>query len=186
MNLVVGGPREMILGAFASRWDETETITVGTCWRTARAFLLGEEYRYSPVSPLFLFGRSQDVALQRIRRSINERLHLRLWMTPLRFEGVPVWVGQVSRDIGVRFTTKAWNLTTHRIDPDVDESRDYVLEDLLEVGRAESAGYVDGVGACKADSPRRNLTGDPYFTDGKRLMVLLSPSRTSPRFVAWA
>ena len=53
---------------------------------------------------------------------INERLHLRLWLTPLRYEGKPVWVGQISRDIGVRFTTKAWNLTTHRIDPDIDEA----------------------------------------------------------------
>ncbi len=39
------------------------------------AFLWGVEYRYSPVSPLYLFGRSQDLALQRIRHSINERLH---------------------------------------------------------------------------------------------------------------
>jgi hypothetical protein len=30
----------------------------------------------------------------------------------------------------VRFTWRTWNLTTHRIDPDVDEARDYVMEDL--------------------------------------------------------
>ncbi|MGC2304012.1 LssY C-terminal domain-containing protein, partial [Candidatus Binatus sp.] len=36
-----------------------------------------------------------------------------------------------SRDIGVRFTPKTWNLTTHQIDPNVDEARDYVLDDLL-------------------------------------------------------
>jgi LssY C-terminus len=34
----------------------------------------------------------------------------------MRFEGKPVWVGQVSRDIGVRFTLATWNLVTHRID----------------------------------------------------------------------
>jgi len=88
-----------------------------------------------------------------------------------------VWVGQVSRDIGVRFTTKAWNLTTHRIDPDVDESRDYVIEDLMVAGRVAAAGYVDGVGACDRGSPHRNLTGDPYFTDGRRAVILLSPTR---------
>ena len=82
---------------------------VCTRWKTARAFLLGKEYRYSPVSPLHLFGRSQDIALQRIRSSINERLHLRLWLTPLRYEEHPVWVGQISRDIGVRFTTQEVN-----------------------------------------------------------------------------
>jgi hypothetical protein len=97
-----------------------------------------------------------------------------------------VWVGQVSRDIGVRFTTKTWNLTTHRVDPDVDEARDYVIEDLLQAGRIDATGYVDGVGSCDHASPRHNLTGDPYFTDGKRAVIVLSQSRTTPRFVAWS
>jgi hypothetical protein len=184
-NLVVIGTLETLLSAFLARWDESETITLATCWKTARAFLLGSHYRYSPVSPLYLFGRSQDIALQRSRRSINERIHLRLWLTPLRFQENPVWVGQISRDIGVRFTTKTWNLTTHRIDPDVDEARDYVVEDLLQAERVEAAGYLDGVGACEAANARRNLTGDIYFTDGKRAVILLSLARTTPRFVAW-
>jgi hypothetical protein len=185
VNLVVIGQLETLLSAFLARWDESETITLATCWKTVRSFLLGSQYRYSPVSPLYLFSRSQDIALQRSRRSINERLHLRLWLTPLRFRKNPVWVGQVSRDIGVRFTTKTWNLTTHRIDPDVDESRDYVVEDLLQAERVEAAGYVDGVGICDLANARRNLTGDSYFTDGKRAVILLSLGRMAPRFVAW-
>jgi len=185
VNLVVIGEFATLLSALAARWDESETITLATCWKTARAFLLGAQYRYSPVSPLYLFGRSQDVALQRSRHSINERLHLRLWLTPLQFQGQSVWVGQISRDIGVRMTTRAWNLTTHRIDPDIDESRDYLVEDLIAAERILVAGYVDGVGACGHAAPRHNLTGDPYFTDGKRAALLLSTSRAAPRFVAW-
>ena len=155
-------------------------------WRTVKAFLLGSEYRYSPISPLYLFGRSQDVALQRIRHSINERLHLRLWMAPLRFQQQPVWVGQVSRDIGVRFTTKVWNLTTHRIDPDVDEARDYVVEDLLEAEHVTSVAYLPGVGACTPATPRHNLTGDPYGTDGMRAVILLDSGRRQPEFIDWS
>jgi hypothetical protein len=180
VNLVLIGDFETLLSGFAARWDESETITLATCWKTVRAFLWGSNYRYSPVSPLHLFGRDQDIALQRTRHSINERLHLRLWITPLAFDGKPVWVGQVSRDIGVRFTTKAWNLTTHRIDPNVDESRDYVIEDLTLAGRVEAAGYVGGVPACPRDAPHRNLTGDPYYTDGKRAVILLAAKRTQP------
>lgn len=185
-NLVVVGEFPRVLAAFSGRWDETEVISLRTCWKTFRAFLTGAEYRYSPVSALFLLGRSQDFALQRIRSSINERLHLRLWATPLRFGGQDVWVGQVSRDIGVRLTWRTWNLTTHRIDPDVDEARDYVVEDLTHVGRLDMAGYVDGVGSCDQAAPRRNLTGDPYYTDGKRAVVFLSESRITPRFVAFS
>jgi hypothetical protein len=186
VNLVIIGEFATILSAFGARWDESETITLRTCWKTARSFVLGSQYRYSPVSPLHLLGRTQDIALQRSRRSINERLHLRLWLTTIRFGGKPVWIGQISRDIGVRFTAKTWNLTTHRIDPDVDESRDYVVEDLMEAERIDAVGYVDGVGPCEAAAPRRNLTGDPYFTDGRRAVILLSETRAAPRFVRWA
>jgi len=40
-----------------------------------------------------------------------------------------------------------------------------------------AAGYVGGVGECSPAAPRRNLTGDPYFTDGKRAVILLAASR---------
>lgn len=180
VNLVVIGSFETLLAAFVARWDESESISLRTCWKTAKAFLLGSDYRYSPVSALHLFGRSQDIALQRTRRTINERLHLRLWLTELEYEGRPVWAGQVSRDIGVRMTTRAWNLTTHRIDPDVDEARDYCVEDLSQARRVQAAGYVDGVGVRTRESPGRNLTGDPYVTDGRRVVILLAPTRTGP------
>jgi hypothetical protein len=184
VNLVVIGDFATVLGALGARWDETEVISMATCWKTFRAFLTGGEYRYSPVSSLFLYDRQQDFALQRIRNTINERLHLRLWAIPFLFRGQQVWIGQVSRDIGVRFTWRTWNLTTHRIDPDVDEARDYVVEDLMQVGRLDVAGYVLGVGPCNRSAPRRNLTGDPYYTDGKRAVLFLSESRTAPQFIA--
>jgi hypothetical protein len=93
VNLVVIGEFDTILVAFTNRWDETEILSLKSCWRTVCSFLLGKEYRYSPVSPLHLFGRHQDFALQRVRESIHERLHLRLWWMPLRFRGLPVWIG---------------------------------------------------------------------------------------------
>jgi len=138
------------------------------------------------VSPLYLYGLQQDFALQRARASLNERLHLRLWATDVRFEGQPVWIGQVSRDIGVRFTSKTWNLTTHQIDPNVDESRDYVLDDLLASRRVSRLGFVGGVEPAPVASPCHNLTGDPYFTDGQRAVAILSRTRTMPKFLLWS
>jgi hypothetical protein len=186
LNLVVIGAFDAIINGFGARWDETETISLRSCWRTFMAFSLGRQYRYSPVSSLFVFGRSQDFALQKARQTINERLHLRLWLTPLRFEGAPVWVGQISRDIGVRFTLKTWNLTTHKIDPDVDDARDYVLDYLMESARVSRVGYVSGVGPAVRTAARHNLTGDPYFTDGLRAVAIFSDTRTRPTFLNWA
>jgi len=186
LNLVVIGAFDTILSGFGARWDETETISLRSCWRTFKAFALGTSYRYSPVSALHVDGRSQDFALQKARRTINERLHLRLWITPLRLAGKPVWVGQISRDIGVRFTLKTWNLTTHKIDPNVDDARDYVLDDLMAAGRVAQVGYVAGVEAARRTAPRHNLTGDSYFTDGLRAVAIFSETRTNTTFLNWA
>jgi hypothetical protein len=184
LNLVIVGDRASIQECL-STWDETESITFDTSWKTAKAFILDSRYRYSPVSPLYLAGRQQDFALQRARVSINQRLHLRLWTTNVRFKGQAVWIGQVSRDIGVRFTTKTWNLTTHQIDPDVDEARDYVIDNLRVTGRVSQMGFVAGVEAAPQSNPRHNLTGDPYFTDGLRAVAVLSRTRTALTFLSW-
>jgi hypothetical protein len=185
LNLVIVADRASIQECL-SAWDETESLTLATAWKTVKAFLMESRYRYSPVSPLYIGGRQQDFALQRARLRLNQRLHLRLWTTDVRFGGEPVWIGQVSRDIGVRFTPKTWNLTTHLIDPDVDEARDYVLDGLRASGRVARIGVVSGVEAAPSTAPRRNLTGDPYFTDGLRAVAVLSRTRTAPSFLSWA
>jgi hypothetical protein len=91
----------------------------------------------------------------------------------------------VSRDIGVHFTTKTWNLTTHQIDPNVDEARDYVLDNLLGTERVAQLSFIPGVQAALASEPRHNLTGDPYFTDGMRAFAVLSAARTTAAFLTW-
>ena len=173
LNLVfIGELNDMYYGFMRAGWDETETIYGASLLKTAGSALTGGAYRYSPVSALYVFGRPQDAALQRARSSIHERNHLRIWLTPLRFENKPVWIGQISRDIGVHFTWKT--ITTHKIDPDVDETREFLVEDLAYAQSLQSFGYVGGVGAAPYDEPRGNLTGDPYFTDGLRVVMWIS------------
>jgi hypothetical protein len=93
-------------------------------------------------------------------------------MAPVSYEGEPVWIGQISRDIGIRFTKKT--ITTHKIDPNVDETREYLLENLAYNQVLEKFAYVGGVGEAAMDAPRANLTGDPYFTDGRRVLLWIS------------
>jgi len=188
LNLIVIGDLADVYYAFIrAGWDETETIHRSSMFKTIQSFFSGSEYRYSPVSGLFVFERTQDVAFQRARDNIHERNHLRLWMSRVRFEGKPVWLGQISRDIGVRFTIKT--ITTHKIDPDVDETREYLLENLAYSQSLAKFGYAGGVGAASFDEPRHNLTGDPYFTDGYRLVLWVSADPVDiadVEFVPWA
>ena len=99
-----------------------------------------------------------------------------------------MWIGQISRDIGVKLTTTSWYLTTHRISPYVDEERDYLLQDLLLTGLVQRIGFSSGVGAATVEAPRYNLAHDPYVTDGLRLVVFLGSELRSPLmtdFLPW-
>ena len=177
--VIIESKRDPIIPFIARGWHLARTLDVASAIDTARAFLFQEAFLTSPVSPLYVFGRREDVVVQKARSTINERVHARFWLTPYTFGGRRIWIGQVSRDIGVRVTAQTWNLTTHKIGPDVDFDRAYLLQDLLMSGFVERYGYVDGVGAAPPSAPRTNLTGDPYYTDGLRAVVFLSNQMTS-------
>jgi hypothetical protein len=174
INLVIIGEFKDVAAAFARRgWLPTEETYSTAIWKTVKSFLFGSQYRYSPVSPLYFYDRGQDFARQKPRHDIHERNHLRLWYSPLRFQGKPVFVGQISRDIGVRFTASAWPPVTHKIDPDIDEARYALIEDLIYSQMLSKVGFVKGVGRARPSDPRTNLTDDPYFTDGYRAVLMI-------------
>ncbi|MAX55118.1 MAG: hypothetical protein CL537_06340 [Alcanivoracaceae bacterium] len=179
VNFVLVGNSQLLLSAMVQRgWDVTERIHGGSIWKTTKSFLLGSSYRYSPVSSLYTLGRPQDLALQKARGNIHQRNHLRLWQAPVLCDGEPVWLGQISRDIGVRFTFKSPTLTTHKIDPDVDEARDYLLQDMIFSQRLAEFGYVRSMPPKSIAEPGHNLTGDPFITDGLRLVMFFHSPMT--------
>ncbi len=148
--------------------------------RMAWAFITQTPLRNGPVSDIQFYGRAQDVAFQKSREIVAERNHLRLWLAPVTWRAEPVWVGQISRDVGVKLSGRFWPPTTHEIDPAVDEARYYLLQDLMASRLAARLTYAAGVGAARRNEPRLNAEGDPYFTDGLRwITVLRLPSAES-------
>jgi len=176
LNLVFVGDGRIALAAFARRgWDLTETTRASSVGRMITSSVFKSQYRTSPVSPLYLFDREQDITLQKVRRNVDERNHMRLWRAPVNVNGDPVWVGQISRDIGVKLSGVTG--ITHKIDPLVDEARLYVTLDLMASGSLQAIGYARGVGPAGRSSGRTNYTKDPYYTDGNRAVLFVSGSR---------
>ena len=170
------GSKNDILAALTRRnWHATEIIWSQAIGRTFKSFLIGKRYRYSPISSLYVYGRRQDIAWQKARGTVNERNHMRFWLSSIRFRGKTVFVGQISRDIGVKFTLKSPTISTHVIDPDVDEARRYFIEDLAYSQALTRFGFVKGVEAVSKESPKMNLVGDPYYTDGFRAVLFFEP-----------
>lgn len=177
LNLVIIGEPHVVAAALTrSGWDETEKLSAASAWRTFKAFW-GGEYKYSPMSSLYFEGRSQDAGFQKARDTIHQRNHLRLWLSDMTFRGRNVWVGTITRDIGVYFTLRTWNLTTHAIDPYVDEARGSIVEDFANAQAINRFGYVGGVGAATHAEPHRNLMNAAWWTDGDRVVIDATANR---------
>jgi len=88
LNVVFIGPRSAIVNAVVRRnWHATEVNHMKSAMKTTRSFLFGSQYLYSPISALYLYGRSQDIGLQKARQSVSRRNHMRLWRAPYNFQG---------------------------------------------------------------------------------------------------
>jgi len=165
----VGDPQNIFSALIRSDWHVTEVTYAASNWKTVKSFLFGARYLYSPISPLYVFGRSQDLGLQRARHSINTRNHMRLWMMPYRYEGYPVWLGQISRDIGVKMSKRT--IVTHAIDPDVDETRNGLVGDLAYSQALGAVAFVKGSQRSDAEDLHYNLSPDVYYSDGLRAVL---------------
>lgn len=180
LNLIIIGGIDDAFPALVRRgWSPTEVTWKGSVMRIMESALSRERYPYAPISNLYLFGRPQDVALQKARDNIHQRNHLRLWRSAMLYHGKPVWVGQVSRDIGSRLTIHSPTFTTHKIDPDVDEAARALMEDLVYSQGLRAIGLAKGIGVVPMSAPRENLTTDPYYTAGMRSVLLFDSTPTA-------
>jgi len=102
---------------------------------------------------------------------------MRLWLTPYRFPGKDVILGQISRDIGVKFNKRT--ITTHAIDPDVDDTRNGLAADLAYSQALVQIAYVKGSQVSTLDDPHYNLSPDLYVSDGNRVVMFFDERPTT-------
>ncbi len=69
-------------------------------------------------------------------------------------------------------------MTTHKIDPDVDKAAMALLGDLMYSQNLRKFAFVKGVGAASREKPKRNLTTDPWFTSGLRVVLFFDRKPT--------
>jgi hypothetical protein len=94
---------------------------------------------------------------------------MRLWRTPYNYRGDEVFVGQISRDIGVKFNKRI--ITTHAIDPDVDDTRGGLAADVAYSQALVKIAYFKSSQVSTMADTYYNLTPDPYLSDGLRVVL---------------
>jgi len=178
LNLIFVAKEEELQEAFAhAGWLEVEKSTPQIVWHLLRQ---RKHYAKFPMDRLYVFGRAQDYAyaLPDPESIVARRHHLRIWKTDREVNGIPLWVGAATHDIGIEFVKrKFWFF--HKIDPNVDAERDYVAGNLAETWQLTREEYV------RCSEPifdGHTATGQTYYSDNK--MLLLGLSRGAAPIVA--
>jgi hypothetical protein len=167
VNIVILASQEKLESAF----QQASWIQVDRSKRQAALHIVKEQrsYREMPMSNLFLFGRSQDYGYAIAESMVSRRHHLRIWKTDYEIDGCPVWVGAGTHDIGLEKNERNWTVT-HKIDPNVDDERDFIASTLVQTHLIKRVGYVS-----PSDSilEANTATGGSYHSDGRMLLIEL-------------
>ena len=125
------------------------------------------------MSDLYLFGRPQDYGYAHAEPFlvVSSRHHLRLWKAGETVDGAPLWVGAATHDIGLEKDQRNGKMT-HKIDPNVDEEREYVAQTLNETGLVAKMFYMT---PSKAIKEARTATGGAFHSDGRTLVLYTIP-----------
>ncbi len=175
VNLAFMGTRkqiEVIMGT--AGWTKADPVTAQSSWRIITSTLRRKSYPEAPVSPLFLFGRQQELAYQQeVDGNPKQRHHIRFWPCPegwLLPGGRKVeWLAAATYDtaVGLSFFTLQ---VTHRIDANIDIERDHVIATLRD---ANPSIAVDVLENFSSGYHSRNGGGDSIHTDGDMPVVEL-------------
>ncbi|WP_237759892.1 LssY C-terminal domain-containing protein [Arthrobacter alpinus] len=168
INLAIVGSEAQLHEAMTrAGWIRADPVTLRSSWRIITSTLLKQSYDEAPVSPLLLFGHTQDLAYQKeVAGNPAKRHHVRFWRCPdgwmLPGGHRADWMAAGTFDRAVGFSIFTLQIT-HKIAPDTDRERDHIVHSIQEGGpdielrviKDFSSGYHS-----------RNGGGDTIVTDG--------------------
>lgn len=171
---LVGDEAELIAAMLAADWHPADPITLASSLEIAESVVLDRPDPDAPVSPLYVFGRKQDLAFEQdVGGSADQRHHVRWWRAPtLDDAGRPLWIGDAAFDRGAGISRLTGQIT-HHIAPDIDAERDYLMASLAQAGELARRYEWPGIGPTQDG---RNAGGDRYQTDGLMKIGVLKPT----------
>lgn len=172
VNFAMVGTKEQVQTAFkAAGWVAVDKSVQDAILNGLMKTLSKEAYTEMPMSTLYLFGRPQDMSFARADPLLvaAERHHLRVWQTDKTIAGRPLWVGSATHDIGFEKDQRNGKVT-HKIDPEIDKERDYLLQSFDAAGAFSSAAYVTPTDPLL---DARTATGGSFRSDGRIVVMEL-------------
>lgn len=170
---LVASEEQLHRAMLAADWFPADPITLESSIRIAGSTVLRRSYEDAPVSSLYLWGRKQDLAFEQpVGNDARRRHHVRFWRSEkVDDQGKPLWLGAATFDTRVGFSHTTGEIT-HHISPDVDAERDKVVADLRQQSALAEVFWVDDFHSILTG---KNGGGDPYRTDGRLEVGVMSP-----------
>jgi hypothetical protein len=177
VNFILIGSQEQVLDAFSSGgWVQVDRTKQDAVVHAIFSTLQKQSYLEMPMSELYLFGRPQDFGMARAEpvAVVQTRHHLRIWKAPFQVDGRDVWAGAATHDLGFEKDQRNGSVT-HRIDPNVDDERNFVQASLTESGGVAADTYVLPADPVK---DAKTATGGSFHSDGRILILQLRGGAT--------
>jgi hypothetical protein len=178
INLAIYGNKNELINAMEkSGWKLADQLTLMSSIKITYSAIRGVNYPHAPVSSLFLFNRKQSFAFEKdIDDNPRKRHHVRLWDTPEKWwlpGGYQVqWLGAATFDKNIGLSLFTGQIT-HKIDANVDQERDFVLQ-TLRISHATSS--ITIVKHFTSSYHARSGGGDIIHTDGALPFIDLKKS----------
>lgn len=177
VNLLFIGEPDWLGRAFeAAGWVEAHALSKRTGWNTFTSVAEARAYAEAPMSELLHDELPPDREMSKALNTYSKRHHLRLWRQPVEFRGRSVMAASATQDTAIDFSFKRMRLM-HAIDPNIDNERSKVVNDLIFAGCVDAAELIDRPMVPKETV---NGSGQKVSTDGRLLVVELNACR-SPR-----
>jgi hypothetical protein len=178
VNFVLVGSKQQVLDAFANGgWVQVDRTKEEAVLHAILSTMQKQTYLEMPMSELYLYGRPQDYGMARAEpiAVVQTRHHLRIWKAPFQISGQDVWVGAATHDLGFEKDQRNGNVT-HRIDPNVDEERDFVKASLTEGGGVAASTYALPNNPVQQ---AKTATGGSFHSDGRLVIMQLRGGDTT-------
>jgi hypothetical protein len=172
--LLIGSEGAMQKVFIAAGWVKVDADVRGTVLHAIIESISKESYLTVPMSPLYLFGRSQDYGWAHAEpiKVVASRNHLRIWKAPFDVDGQTLWIGAATHDVGFDRDQRNDGIT-HKIDPDIDLEREYVEKTLTATGLIAEVAHALPTDALKE---AKTATGGSFHSDGCVLILKLNDS----------
>jgi hypothetical protein len=163
--LLIGSPNQMDRAFHASGWSLAQRKSPMSLFRMYYALAKRLGYSRAPMNALTLNGVPSAFVHQKTLDTVERRHHVRLWQYPQKEN---VWLGAAAEDVGFRFEVAHW---THYTDPNIDNERAKIVNDLTFTGCVNAAGLLSRASVDLVQNPKAE---HPILTDGDVAVIRLN------------